>query len=120
MLKKLIRSFSYAISGFAFAFRNHFNLRVHVMIMFVVILASFILRLSPTEWCIILLCIGSVIAAELVNTSLEVTVDISSPQVNEKAGQAKDIAAASVVMVAFISGIIGLIVFLPKILIYFK
>ncbi len=120
MLKKIIRSFSYAISGFAFAFRNHFNLRIHVLIMTVVIFTSFVLGLSPMEWCIILLCIGSVIGAELVNTSLEVTVDISSPQFNEKAGQAKDIAAASVVMVALVSGIIGMIVFLPKILIYFR
>ena len=52
--------------------------------------------------------------------SLEITVDISSPQISEKAGQAKDIAAASVVMVALVSGIIGTIVFLPKILIYFN
>jgi diacylglycerol kinase len=119
MIGKFIRGFTYALSGIAFTFRNHFNMRVHVFIMLFVVAAAFIFKLTLTEWCIILLCMGSVVGAELVNTSIEITVDIHSPQQNEKAGHAKDVAAASVLLVSFISAIIGLIIFIPKILRYF-
>jgi diacylglycerol kinase len=64
----------------------------------------------------VLMCIGSVISAELINTSLEVNVDLSSPSFNENAGHAKDLAAAAVLVVCIISAIVGLIIFLPKII----
>ena len=115
-LKKYFSSFAYAISGISYAFRSQFNMRVHIVAALMVIAASFILRISPVEWCVVLLCIGSVIAAELINTSLEVSIDLISPQRNKKAGQAKDLAAAGVFIVSIVSSIIGLIVFVPKII----
>lgn len=87
---------------------------------FLVVIAAFYFQLSAVEWCIILFCIGSVISAELLNTSLEVTVDIASPKIQEKAGLAKDIAAAAVLLAALFSAIIGLIIFVPKIIVLFQ
>lgn len=55
------------------------------------------------------------IAAELINTSIEINVDLAMPERNERAGQAKDIAAAAVLFVSIISAIIGLVIFIPKI-----
>jgi diacylglycerol kinase len=115
-LKKYIRSFSYAISGIAYAFRSQFNMRFHVFTAVLVLTASVWFRISPVEWCIILLCISSVFAAELLNTSIELNVDIASPGRNEKAGHAKDLAAAAVLVVCVVSAIIGIIVFLPRII----
>ena len=115
-MKKFLRGFVFAFSGIAYAFRSQFNIRFHSLAAMLVLIMGFILRLNILEWCIILFCIGSVIAAELINTSLEINVDISSPERNEKAGQAKDVAAAAVLVTAMMSAVIGTIIFLPKII----
>lgn len=85
-----------------------------------VLLAGLFLKIALAEWCIVLLCTASVISAELINTSLELTVDLAMPEQNEKAGQAKDMAAAAVLIVSIVSAIIGCIIFIPKLFILFK
>ena len=90
-------------------------MRFHVVAACVVIILSSFFKISPLEWCVLLLCIGSVISAELINTAIETNVDISAPEYNEKAGLAKDLAAAAVLLTCTISVIIGLIIFFPKI-----
>ena len=99
------------------AFRTQFNMRFHFFAAFLVLLAGIFLKIAVVEWCIILLCSASVISAELINTSLELTVDLAMPEQNEKAGQAKDMAAAAVLIVSIVSAIIGCIIFIPKLLI---
>ena len=73
------------------------------------------IKISSLELCILLFCISSVIGAELINTSIEINVDLATSERNERAGQAKDIAAAAVLVVSLVSAIIGCIIFLPKI-----
>ena len=90
-------------------------MRVHFFMAFAVMTTAFILKVSSLEICILLFCISSVIAAELINTSIEINVDLVMPERNERAGQAKDIAAAAVLFVSIISAIIGLVIFIPKI-----
>ena len=117
--KRLLKSFVYASKGFSAAFRSQFNMRFHFVMAIVVMIASILLRVSAVEWCIILLCIGSVLSAELLNTSIELNVDLTMPEQNEKAGQSKDIAAAAVFVVSIMSVIIGGIIFIPKLVKYF-
>lgn len=94
-------------------------MRFHFVMAIVVLFFSFLLHLSSMEWCIILFCIGSVISAELINTSLEINIDLAMPEHNERAGQSKDIAAAAVLTVSIMSVIIGCIIFIPKLVKYF-
>lgn len=116
ILEKYFKSFTYAVAGIGYAFRSQVNMRFHSIAASVVIISAIILHLSALEWCIVLLCIGSVIAAELINTSIEINVDLLSPGRNEKAGHVKDLAAAAVLVICTISAIIGSIVFIPKII----
>ena len=116
ILKKYVKSMAYAVAGISFAFRSQFNMRFHVYAAAIVIITSAVLKISPVEWCIILLCIGSVISAELINTSIEINVDLSTPERNRNAGHAKDVAAAAVLVICIVSAIIGSIVFIPKII----
>jgi diacylglycerol kinase (ATP) len=118
-MNKFIKGFTFAISGIAYAFRSQVNMRFHIFSALVVVALSFALRINVAEWCIILMCIGSVISAELINTSLEVTIDITSPSYNEKAGNAKDLAAGAVLVVCTVSAIIGIMIFLPKLILLF-
>ena len=57
-----------------------------------------------------------VISLELVNSAIEATVDIAMPEINEKAKNAKDIAAGAVLVSAIAAAIIGLIIFVPKLI----
>ena len=54
--------------------------------------------------------------AEFINTAIEYVVDLASPSVQPLAKAAKDTAAAGVLMMAIISAIIGLVIFIPKII----
>ena len=54
--------------------------------------------------------------AEFFNTAIEYVVDLASPQIHPLAKAAKDTASAGVLMMAIISAIIGLIIFIPHII----
>lgn len=90
-------------------------MRFHFFAAAVVLICAFAFKVTKLEFCILLFCISSVIAAELINTSIEINVDLAMPERNDRAGQAKDMAAAAVLVVSFVSAIIGSIIFLPKI-----
>ena len=68
---------------------------------------------TRTEWTVVILCFGVVIAAELFNTAIERLVDLVSPERHPVAGQVKDIAAGAVLVCAVAAAIIGLIIFIP-------
>jgi diacylglycerol kinase (ATP) len=72
--------------------------------------------ITPTEWCIVTLCFGMVLAAEGFNTAIERLVDLVSPDYHPIAGDVKDIAAGAVLICAIAAAIIGMIVFLPYLL----
>jgi diacylglycerol kinase len=113
---RFYKSLNFAIRGIIEGIRNERSMRYHILIAFFVIILGIFFSLTATEWCIILLCIGSVISAELMNTSIEVNTDLTSPEYNEKAGLSKDIAAGAVLLTCLISVLIGLIIFTPKLI----
>lgn len=114
--KKLRNSFKYAFEGVHRELKEEQNLKIHILIMILVIIAGFTLKLSPMEWIICIILFGFVIALELINTAIELTVDLAMPEIHPKAKAAKDIAAAAVLVSATCSIIIGVIIFLPKII----
>ena len=110
----LVNAFRVAFIGFAYALRTQRNLQIHVTIGVIVVFAGLAFRLSPIEWGLIVLCIGLMWTAELLNTSVEVLVDLLSPEYHERARVAKDVAAAAVFCSAVASAVVGVIVFIPK------
>ena len=116
--RKLINSFKYAFNGLAEAWKKEQNIKIHVLIMIFVIIAGFLLKISIAEWIVCLILFAMVISLELINTAIEITVDITMPKINERAKFAKDISAGAVLFSAIISAIIGIIIFLPKIIMF--
>ena len=112
-VRKFIKSFSYAIQGIVTAMHEQ-NFRFHLLSAVIVIIAGLFTGLSIMEWMIVVLVITLVIGAEMFNTAIERVVDLASPDYHPLAKQAKDIAAASVLVFAVCSVIIGLLIFLPK------
>ena len=111
--KKQLRSFGYAWKGIRCCVGKEQNISFHLIVTVLTIIAGFLLDITRTDWMIVILCIGVVIAAELFNTAIEKLVDLVSPERHPIAGQVKDIAAGAVLVCAATAAIIGLIVFIP-------
>ena len=113
---KLLKSFGYAFKGLKRVFVSEQNFRIHLIVAFIVVVSGIFARLTPMEWCIIVTTIFLVLAMEVVNTAIEKLVDFVSPGFQEPAGIIKDIAASAVLLTAIAAVIVGLIIFLPRVL----
>jgi len=112
--KKLhILSFKYAFEGLLSALKEEPNLKFHFLAGFLAVILSFFLNISRTDWIIIIILIGFVIAIELTNTAIEAIVDNFTEVSHPGAKLAKDISAGAVLVASITSVIIGLLVFMP-------
>lgn len=114
-MKKLLNSFGYALKGMLLVLKEQQNMRIHAIAVIVVTIGGIFLGLTAVEWSIVALCIGSVISAEMMNTAVELLVDLVSPEFNEKAGKIKDIAAGAVLLTAIIATVVAVYIFGNKI-----
>ena len=112
-MNKRIKSFGYAFKGIASLIKKEHNAWIHCTAIVVVTLAGFYFGITPTEWCIVVLCFGLVLAAEGFNTAIERLVDLVSPDYHPIAGDVKDVAAGAVLVCAIAVAIVGMIVFIP-------
>lgn len=109
-MNPFLKSFSYAFNGLKISLKQR-NMKIHMACASLVIALGFYFKITTTDWCILLLCIGTVTSLEIINTAIEYLVDLVSPNYNELAGKIKDLAAGAVLMVAIIAAIIGCLVF---------
>lgn len=112
--RKRMRSFRYAFHGIYLLIRNEHNAWIHCFITACVLVAGFLTGLSRMEWVAIMLCIGMVFAAEAVNSSIEALADRVSEEYDEAIKRTKDLAAGAVLILAIISVVVGLLIFIPK------
>ncbi|MBP3444353.1 MAG: diacylglycerol kinase family protein [Bacilli bacterium] len=115
-IKRLRKSFGYAFKGIDDVIEHEPNMKIHVVVAILVVIMAFILKVSIIEWIILVLLIGAVLAAETINTTIENLVDMYTKEYDEKAKIVKDTAAGTVLILAITSAIIGLIIFIPKII----
>jgi undecaprenol kinase len=112
----LFSSFRYGFRGIADAALKERNMQIHIVISFLVIVAGVTFEITKFEWIAVLVAIGGMISMEMMNTAVERTVDMYTKEFHPLAKQAKDIAAGAVLFFAIISVIIGMIIFVPKII----
>jgi diacylglycerol kinase len=115
-LSSRIRSFTHALNGLKVLFRNEPNARIHLVALIVVVTAGFYFDLTAYEWLAIVFSVGFVFAAELFNTSIENMADFMTAEQNPEIKIIKDLAAAAVLVSALTAIVVGLIVFVPKLL----
>ena len=112
----LYKSFQHAFDGIIAAIGAERNMIIHITIMCIVIACGFIFDITVTEWLICFAMFGLVISSELINTAIEMTVDICHPGLSAKAKFCKDVSAGAVLLNAIVAAIVGLIIFIPYIL----
>ena len=118
----LIDSIKLASSGVLRVIKTERNMKIHLLIALMVILAGFFFGLSLLEWSIIILIISAVLAAVIFNAALEQTCDYLDEKFNLKFGEtklARDMAAGAVWLLAIASMIIGLLIFLPHLISFY-
>ena len=107
-----------ALEGIEYCFNSEINFKFHTIAAVAVLLGSYILELSLLEVVICLILIGLVLAFELMNTVIEIVIDMVEPRENPLAKIAKDAASGAVLVTAITAAIVGLIIFLPKVLLF--
>lgn len=107
----LPQSFHYALGGFIFAVKSERNIKIMLGIMVLAVIASVALGVSLEGACVVLVCCAMVISGELINTAIEAVVDLASPEWDDLAGRAKDVAAAAVWWLSFMAAVAGVLVF---------
>lgn len=113
-----IRSMQHAVTGVGEMLISQHNARVHAAATGLVVCSALIVGVSPIQWCMLVLAIGVVWVAEALNTAFEMLCDVASPDFHPVVKQAKDIAAGAVLLSALGSIVIGLIIFVPYIVLW--
>lgn len=110
-------SFKHASNGLKILIIEEHNARIHAIISIIVLLLSICFNINATEWMAVVFSIGLVFSAEIFNSAIENLCDFVSPQWDEKIKKVKDLSAAAVLICATIALVIGLIIFVPKLLV---
>lgn len=115
-IKERLFSFKYAFDGFKVVFKSEQNAWIHIAMSIIAIALGFYLEISNNEWIAVVLCIGMVISAEIFNTAIEHIANFIQPNQDVKIKHIKDLGAAGVFTTALAALVVGLIIFLPKIM----
>ena len=106
--------FGHALRGIRLGSRGQSSFYVHAVAALLVVAAGLFLRVNRTEWCLLLLCIVIVLAAEMFNSALERLAKAVTEEYDERIGAALDIASAAVLISALGTAIVGAIIFLNR------
>ena len=110
-MKRQLKSFACAFRGIWDAICDEAHLRFHLVAAFYVLLLAPLFGLSRTQYAVLILLIGAVLAAELVNTAIEDVSDALTRQQNAYIRLAKDIAAGAVLILAIAAVAVAVLFF---------
>ncbi|MDZ4748114.1 MAG: diacylglycerol kinase family protein [Saprospiraceae bacterium] len=115
-MRNWLNSVGHAIQGIGFLIKTERNFRIEIAFAGIAIFLGIWLHISMIEFCIVLLCIGAVLSAEAFNSAVERMADFQSLEIHPDIKSIKDIAAGGVLLVAFITFVIGLMIFAPRLM----
>lgn len=116
LLVDRIKGIGYAFRGAWLLVRTESSIQVQAVIAIIMTVAGFYFEISPTEWILQIFAIALVLGIEGVNTAVEKMSDYIQPEFDEKIGFIKDISAGAVMLVSLAASIVGLIIYVPKII----
>lgn len=109
-------SFKIALSGIVYALRTQPNFIIMTLFAIFSIILSYSLKISETEFIIVVWTIFIVFITEMINTSIESITDLVTEEWNQNAKIAKDVSSGTVLLTVIGAGIIGAIIFIPKLI----
>ena len=118
-MKRFFRSVLHALNGIKFHIKTGKNFQLQGMAALLVIGLGIMVHLNTFEWLVVLLFIGGVLALETFNSALEALSDEVTLEIRPGIRKAKDLAAAAVLLFSLTAFVGGLLIFIPKIALYF-
>ena len=112
---KRAESFTHAFRGIGIFIKSTHNAWIHLVILAGVIVLGFVFEIERSEWLALVLAAGLVLVSEAFNTAIEIDMNLTSTEYHPYARDTKDVAAGAVLISAVTAGIVGLIIFLPRI-----
>src|SRR5215207_51586 len=106
----VFQSFNYAFEGVIHALRTQRNMRIHFAVAAAVLVLAFIYDVTRLELSALMIAIAFVLIAEMVNTAVEATIDLSTPSFDPLAKIAKDLAAGAVLIASVNAIAVGYLV----------
>lgn len=110
--KPFYQKLRFALNGMVYALRNEANMRRHVVLGMGTILLFAVIQVAFLWWALIILCIGLILASELINSALEALIDHLHPELHPSIGQVKDMLAAMVLVLSISAGAVGVLALL--------
>lgn len=117
-IRKLIKSFQYALAGLEKVFWEEQNFRVHSFIAALVLLLAVYLKIEVWEFTILIIVIAMILILEIANSIFERLLDLIKPRLHSYVKDIKDMTAALVLVAAVAAVIVGILIFLPYLINY--
>ncbi|MBR6033630.1 MAG: diacylglycerol kinase family protein [Clostridia bacterium] len=114
--KNLFDAFKNAFSGIAYAIKTQANIKIQLAMVVIVMVAGAILKFSAIEFVFLTFACGLVLVTEMLNTSIEATVNLVTDKFHPIAKIAKDVGAGAVLIASLNALVVGLILFIGKII----
>jgi len=111
-----LKSFDYAFQGLKTFFLTQHNAWVHCLAAVLAITLSYVLHINITEWLFVIFAIGLVFITEMLNTAIEFLCDAITLETHPRIKKVKDVSAAAVLLASVVAAIIGLIIFIPRLI----
>ena len=112
--RTLLTSLACAWKGVWYALKTQRNMRLHLVLGVAAVVAAGWLAVNPTEWLLLSCTVTLVLVAELLNTAVEVLVDVLSKGRSTEARIIKDLAAGAVLFCSINAVVVGCVVFCPR------
>lgn len=112
--RSLLESFNYAVNGIIYTLKTERNMKIHFIIAILTIVLSLFFDFTKLELLILFLTICFIFMAEMINTSIERTIDLVTDDYHPLAKLAKDIAAGAVLIAAINSIVVGYLLFFER------
>lgn len=118
-IQRYSKSFKHALDGIIYAFKYEHNMIIILICFIIAVILGFVFKIKLFEWLFILIISGCIATCEMINSSIEATIDLITVQEHPLAKIAKDTASGATLILCLTALIGGLIIFIPKILVLF-
>ena len=115
-IERYEKSFMHAVDGIIYGIRFEHNMIIIIVATVLVIIAGLMYKISIPEWLFVMTMIGTISASEMINTSIEATIDLVTTEIHPLAKIAKDTASSATLLLCLTALIGGIIIFFPKVL----
>jgi len=112
-IKRTLRTFKFSMDGLVYAYKNEQSMLIHAIGTIFTVALGFIFHIKLTDWALVFIALGVILASELINTAIEAAVDLCTLEIHPLAKIAKDCGSAATFVLTLVSVVICLFVFVP-------